>query len=99
MRVIVQATPNPNARKFVLPEKCFDRPLSFASPDAAASHSLAAQLFALGAIYNVFMVQDFITVNKLPDVPWDGLESRVQAIIEAHFDERAPAVRHSADAR
>ncbi|MCB9160532.1 MAG: NifU N-terminal domain-containing protein [Caldilineaceae bacterium] len=27
---------------------------------------MARALFALGQVYNVFMVQDFVTVNKYP---------------------------------
>ncbi|MEZ4620708.1 MAG: NifU N-terminal domain-containing protein [Caldilineaceae bacterium] len=78
-------TPNPNARKFVLSAKHFDRPLSFADTAAAATHPLAAQLFALGAIYNVLMVQDFITINKLPAAEWAPLEQAAQQIITAYF--------------
>ena len=83
MEVTVQQTPNPNARKFVLPRKLFDKPLSFPSAEKAQDHSLAADLFSLGSIYNVFMVQDFVTVNKLPDVPWDEIECEAIRIIEA----------------
>lgn len=86
MSVQIQPTPNPHARKFVLPRKQFAQPLSFASAEAAAAHDLAAQLFALGVIYNVFMVQDFITVNKLPAATWAGLEEQIQTIIAAYFN-------------
>ena len=85
MPVIVQPTPNPNAMKFVLAGARFAQPLSFTSAAAAAAHPLAAQIFATGGVYNVFMVQDFVTVNKLPDVPWEPLRDQAQALIEAHF--------------
>ena len=84
--VKIQATPNPNARKFVLPAKQFDRPLNFSSPEAAAAHPLARQLFSLGAVYNVFLAQDFVTVNKLPDSSWEILETEIQAIIARYFN-------------
>lgn len=73
MSVQAKLTPNPNAMKFELPARIFPRPLSFASAQEAAAHPLAAAIFALGGVYNVFMVQDFITVNKLPDVTWETL--------------------------
>lgn len=85
MSIIVQKTPNPNALKFILPEKQFDKPLNYSEEERADSHPLAAKLFALNSIYNVFMVQDFITVNKLPAVEWDPLESQIQQIISEHF--------------
>jgi hypothetical protein len=81
MSIQVQKTPNPNARKFVLPEKCFIQPLNVANAEAAAHDLLAARLFALDGVYNVFMVQDFVTINKLPDVPWEPLEAKVKVIL------------------
>lgn len=83
-----QKTPNPNALKFVLPEKKFAQPLNFSSTAAAVGHPLAAQLFALGNIYNVFMAQDFVTVNKLPAVPWAMLEAAIQAVISQYFSDQ-----------
>ena len=78
-------TPNPNAMKFTLPARLFARPLSFASREAAAAHPLAAAIFALGRVYNVFMVQDFITVNKLPEVAWESLVEPIQECIENYL--------------
>ena len=85
MSVIVQPTPNPNAMKFVLTSVHFAEPVSFTSAEAAAAHPLAAQLFALGGIYNVFMVRDFVTVNKLPEVDWAESIPQLQPMIEG-FD-------------
>jgi len=85
MAIEIQQTPNPNARKFILPAKHFLQPLSFANPDDASAHPLAAQLFALGTIYNVFMVQDFITINKVPDAAWESLEIAAHQLITEYF--------------
>ena len=81
MEIFVQETPNPNARKFVLPQLFFAEPANFPSVEAAAAHPLAAQLFALGGIYNVFWVQDFVTINKYPEVAWDPLIAQSEAVI------------------
>jgi hypothetical protein len=86
MPVHVQPTPNPNARKFVLPQKMFDRPLNVSSAEQAAQHPLAQQLLALEPVYNVFMVQDFVTVNKRSDAPWEGLEEEIARIVTAYFE-------------
>jgi hypothetical protein len=85
MPVQVQKTPNPNALKFILPQRHFDRPLNISTMEEAAQHPLAAQLLGMGTIYNVFMVQDFITVNKLPHVPWEGLEEEIVRIVARYF--------------
>ncbi len=87
MDILIQSTPNPNALKYILPSPQFESPLSFPSAEAAAAHPLAAQLFALGGIYNVFMVRDFVTVNKLPEVDWEPLRERVRKTVDAYFSQ------------
>ncbi len=85
MPIQVQPTPNPNAMKFVLGRPIFARPLSFSSAQAAAGHAPAEEIFAFKGVYNVFMVQDFVTVNKLPDIPWETLVPAVQAVLEDYI--------------
>ena len=87
MSIQVQQTPNPNALKFVLPRVYFAEPINISSAEAATEYPVAARLFALGAVYNVLMARDFITVNKLPQVPWDALQTRIIQIIGEHFCE------------
>ncbi len=83
--VQIQPTPNPNARKFVLPTHRFARPQNFPTAAAGAVDPLAAKLFALGGIYNVFFAQDFVTVNKYPDAEWSVLETNVARLLTDHF--------------
>jgi len=80
MSVAVHQTPNPNARKFVLAEKRFAMPRSF-PVSTPADDPLAVRLLALDGVYNVFMAQDFVTINKLPDVAWEPLEAAVTEIL------------------
>jgi hypothetical protein len=87
MPVQAHKTPNPNALKFVLPAARFPQPLSFPGPAAAQVNPLAQAIFALDGVYNVFMAQDFVTVNKRPDVPWEPLADQVQALIECYLAE------------
>lgn len=76
-------TPNPNAHKYVLPGRQFARPLNLSSAAQAAEHPLAVRLFALDGVYNVFLAQDFVTVNKRAGVPWEDLEPQVLDVIAA----------------
>ena len=66
-----------------MPAKRFAESANFPDMESAASHPLAKQIFALGGIYNVFWAQDFVTVNKYPDVPWEPLTERIQAVLNA----------------
>ncbi len=82
MSIRVQQTPNPNARKFILPNRRFPRSLNVSDRETAAEHPLAAQLFALEGVYNVFWAQDFVTVNKLPAAAWDALMPEIERVLE-----------------
>ncbi len=77
MSISPHPTPNPNARKYVLHGVRFAQPANYASAGAAAHYPLAARLMALPGVYNVFMAQDFVTVNKRPDAAWDEVEAQV----------------------
>lgn len=82
--------------KFVVQGHLFPRPLSFPSAAAAAAHPLAARLFALDGVYNVFMVQDFVTINKRPDLAWEPLIQEVTAILTEYLVNPAQAGRGAA---
>ena len=86
MPVQVHQTPNPNARKYILPGRRFGAPLNASRPEEAAAHPLARALLALDGVYNVFLAQDFVTVNKVPALGWDDLEPRVVATIVSYLD-------------
>lgn len=76
----VRQTPNPNARKFVLAGVRFDGSHNYALGQTV-DHPLAAQLLALEGVYNVLLAQDFVTVNKMPDVEWPPLQAAVERLL------------------
>ena len=82
-----QATPNPNAGKFIVNRKVVDgtSSKSFYNADDAADHLLAAALFELEGVASLFMVDDFITVTKAADTDWNTLIPKVQAAIEQAY--------------
>lgn len=77
-------TPNPNAGKFTLNRKVLEGSASrsFYNADDAADHALAAALFEIEGVASLFMVDDFVTVTKNADAPWESLIPQVQATIE-----------------
>lgn len=82
MTVRFQATPNPNAGKFVVGRAVVDGKASksYYGAAQAAADPLAAALFALDGVASLFMVEDFVTVTKKPEAEWTAL---VPAVIEA----------------
>ena len=77
----VQATPNPNAMKFVLDRAISDQPISFFSAEAAKDHALATKLFAIEGVTTLLLLGDFVTVNKQADKPWSAITTRVKRVL------------------
>lgn len=78
-----QATPNPNAGKFILDRRVVEGTASksFYSATQAAAEPVAAALFEIEGVQSLFMVDDFITVTKSPDADWQRLVPEVSAAI------------------
>lgn len=70
----IEDTPNPNAVKFVLKDRLtWGTARSFNSADAAASDSLAAALFAIPHVVNVYYMDKWITVTQDGAADWPTL--------------------------
>jgi len=80
--VEVVATPNPNARKFILDHPISDGPLSFFTASAAATHEVASSLFAIEGVTNLLLLGDFITVSKRPELRWDAIVTAVRKTLK-----------------
>jgi len=77
----VQATPNPNAVKFVLDRVIAEQPASFLRADAAKQCPPAEQLFAIEGVSSVLFLGDFVTINKHPNVPWPPIKRQVKLLL------------------
>jgi len=88
MPVQIQPTPNPHAHKYTAGGLKFSGPLNASTTDEAEKHPLAARLFALENVYNVFLVQDFVTVNKVAGAGWEEVDENVVGVIEKFLQGR-----------
>jgi NFU1 iron-sulfur cluster scaffold homolog, mitochondrial len=79
----IQPTPNPNALKFMLDRPISEGPVSFLSADQARGHPLAQMLFAVPGVASLFLLGDFLTVNKTASATWPSIRKRVQQILAA----------------
>jgi Fe-S cluster biogenesis protein NfuA len=82
----VQATPNPNAWKFVL-----DRPVlvegkaSYSSPEEAANNNLAKSLFEVSGVRQVHYFQNVITITHQFDMEAEEIKAGVCAVIQTRM--------------
>jgi Fe-S cluster biogenesis protein NfuA len=100
----IEDTPNPNAVKFMLKDRLtWGTAHSFDSPEAAATNPLAAKLFAIPHVTNVYYMDKWITVTQDGGADWPTLlreiaipireaEAAVKPEIEAssNFDDDEP---------
>ena len=82
----VRQTPNPNARKFVLAGVRFEGSRNYSLGDMV-DDPLAARLLTLEGVYNVLLAQDFVTVNKVPDVEWPALQAAVENFLADYLSQ------------
>ncbi len=82
-KVTVAGTPNPNAAKFTVDRTLVEgRGRTFSSPDEAQDDPLARRLFEIDGVASVFVLDNFVTVTKLPDVSWQELAPQITRTIK-----------------
>ena len=70
----LEYTPNPNARKFVLKEPLTNGlARSFENAEQAQRDELAAKLFGIAHVTNVFYIDNWITVTQDGEADWQNL--------------------------
>ncbi|MGH7213369.1 MAG: NifU N-terminal domain-containing protein [Tepidisphaeraceae bacterium] len=81
----IEATPNPNAHKFILDKMIAEQPTSFrdqASADAAAGDfPLAQRLFQIKGVNGLLFLGDFVTINKSPEANWADISKHVRTAL------------------
>lgn len=82
----IAPTPNPNSIRIGLSTVVTPTNLSFSSAVQAESHPLAKRLFEVPGVTLVFMMNNFISVNKDPGADWAKIEPKVAEILQGHFN-------------
>lgn len=80
--VEVQATPNPNAAKFVLDQEIASHPTSFFNAESAKGHPIAARLFLIPGVTSLLFLRDFLTVNKDSRLQWESISRKVREVLK-----------------
>lgn len=93
MFIQTQSTPNPATLKF-LPGRDVspETPYEFISENEAAASPLAAALFGINGVRNVFLGADFVSITKSDEADWAVLKPQTLAAIMDHFVSGAPVI-------
>ena len=95
----IEPTPNPNAMKFVLKEPLtWGISRSYANAGEAKDDPLAAALFDIEHVSNVFYVDHWITVTQDGKADWQELKRKVAVPIREAPAADADSARHAAQA-
>ncbi|CAB4879076.1 unannotated protein [freshwater metagenome] len=70
--------------KFTLDTK-LGASMNVASADAAAGNPFAEAVFAAGGVASIFGVNDFVTITRQAEAPWEPIVAAVQAAAAAHL--------------
>jgi len=91
MFIQTQTTPNPATLKFLPGQDVSPvTPYEFVSESEAAASPLAAALFGINGVSNVFLGSDFVAITKTDDADWAVLKPQALAAIMDHFVSGAP---------
>lgn len=87
MKIGIEYTPNPNARKFVLGSDVTTGSKQFNNEQEAEKDALAKKLFEIDGVESVFYLSNFITVTKTNESStWSTLEKEISSVIELNLD-------------
>ncbi|NDB81961.1 MAG: NifU family protein [Alphaproteobacteria bacterium] len=85
MFIQTEATPNPDALKFLPGLEVATDPIHFGSKEESFGCILVNILFDTKGVEAVFFGQDFITITKSPEIKWEILKPFILSSIIDHF--------------
>ena len=86
VEVTVSTTPNEHAMKYTLSCQAIESGhKTYKNAEEAAGCKVAEKLFALDGVAQVFLMADFVTVNKKPEAKWGDLEGPVLEAIQSSY--------------
>ena len=85
MFVQTEITPNPNSIKF-LPSKPVSKSGSFEiTKKDNTSNELIRNLLSVNGVEGIFLGEDFISINKYDDIPWDEIKHIIISLINDFY--------------
>lgn len=91
--VYAESTPNPHVMKFVANKKLVLQPMEFKSIDDTAEVELAQKLFHFPFVKEVYMDENFISIQKYDMAEWDDITMELREFIRKYLEEHAEVVK------
>ena len=86
VEVTVSTTPNEHAMKYTLNCNAIESGYkTYKNAQEAEDCPVAKAMFAIDGVEQVFLMADFVTVNKKADANWSNMEAAVLEAIKASY--------------
>ena len=91
IKTMIQSTPNPNALKFILnlPVKTEGK-VTYKNAQQCQHNPMAAALFTIPNITEVYFFDNYVTVTQDGNVDWDQIEEQIKKIILEYAADHDP---------
>ncbi|MBI3021249.1 MAG: NifU N-terminal domain-containing protein [Candidatus Omnitrophica bacterium] len=84
LEISMQGTPNPNAAKFTLNRVVATHGKTYRDA-ASAEVSWAGELLGVAGVTQVFAINNFISITKVPEADWNVIGPHVERILRRAF--------------
>ena len=81
-----ESTPNPSVMKFVANKALTTKTAEFKSIDETAASPLAKELFKLGAVKEVFLDENYISITKFDSFEWLEITNDIRSFIKSYIE-------------
>lgn len=87
INVKAEYTPNPNSLKFIVSETLMTAgTLTYTSATEAEANPLAAKLFKVNGTVKIFMMSNFVTVDKQDEINWKDVHIEIKQAIKDELE-------------
>jgi len=93
--VYAESTPNPQVMKFVANKKLVLKPMEFKNIDDTSDVELAQKLFHFPFVKEVYMDENFISIQKYDMAEWDDISMELREFIREYLENNAEIVKSS----
>ena len=91
--VYAESTPNPSVMKFVANKKLVLESAEFKSIDEIERSPLAEKLFHFPFVKEIFMDENYISINKYDMAEWDMITNELRSFIKNYVEEGGPILK------
>jgi NFU1 iron-sulfur cluster scaffold homolog, mitochondrial len=96
LEVYAEATPNPETMKFVFNKMILpDDSADFPTRESAAISPLAKNLFEFNFVNGVFIMNNFVTITRIPETEWEEIIPITREFLKAYVEAKEPIIHQS----